>query len=279
MQISTPNSNVYGASFPGAPGIIIGFNDSCAFGFTNAGRDVKDYYEIKFKDDSKSEYWFDSNWVNTTRRIEKINIAGKPAFYDTVAYTIFGPVIYDASFSGKNNQSNKNYAVRWSDHDNSNEFKFFYLLNHAKNYSDFQQALPYLKSPGQNCVFACKNGDIALTAQGGFPAKWKGQGDFVMPGFDSSYFWQGMIPQNEKLFQYLPGAAPCSLPWRQQSSPACPVGCSPSLRRHRSLELCEPLARRGPSGIGPHAKLEVILIAKNLIDDIKGGGDVGAVVQ
>ncbi|MCX6293194.1 MAG: penicillin acylase family protein, partial [Sphingobacteriales bacterium] len=204
MQISTPSANVYGASFPGAPGIIIGFNDSCAFGFTNAGRDVKDYYEIKFKDNSKSEYWFNNKWVNTTRRIEKINIAGKPSIYDTVAYTIFGPVIYDASFSGKNNQVDKSYAVRWSAHDNSNEFKFFYLLNHAKNYSDFQQALPYLKSPGQNCVFACKNGDIALHVQGAFPAKWKGQGEFVMPGFDSSYMWQGMIPQSENPFQYNP---------------------------------------------------------------------------
>jgi penicillin amidase len=61
MQISTPKTNVYGASFPGAPGIIIGFNDNCAFGFTNTGRDVKDYYEIKFKDNSKSEYWFNNN--------------------------------------------------------------------------------------------------------------------------------------------------------------------------------------------------------------------------
>jgi penicillin amidase len=204
MQISTPNSNVYGASFPGAPGIIIGFNDNCAFGFTNAGRDVKDYYEIKFKDASKSEYWFDSTWLKTTRRIEKINIAGKVAVYDTVAYTVFGPVMYDASYSGKINQVNKNYAVCWSAHESSNEFKFFYLLNHAKNYNDFQQALPYLKSPGQNCVFACKNGDIALHVQGAFPAKWKGQGDFVMPGFDSSYMWKGMIPQSENPFQFNP---------------------------------------------------------------------------
>ncbi|HVZ95473.1 MAG TPA: penicillin acylase family protein, partial [Chitinophagaceae bacterium] len=34
MQISTPSYNAYGVSFPGAPAIIIGFNDSCAFGFT-----------------------------------------------------------------------------------------------------------------------------------------------------------------------------------------------------------------------------------------------------
>ena len=53
MQLSTPSYNAYGVSFPGAPGIIIGYNDACSWGFTNGGRDVKDYYEIKFKDDTK----------------------------------------------------------------------------------------------------------------------------------------------------------------------------------------------------------------------------------
>ena len=242
MQMSTPNSNVYGASFPGAPGIIIGFNDNCAFGFTNAGRDVKDYYEIKFKDASKSEYWFDSNWVSTSRRIEKINIVGKPAFYDTVAYTIFGPVIYDASFSGKNNQVNKNYAVRWSAHDNSNEFKFFYLLNHAKNYNDFQEALPYLKSPGQNCVFACKNGDIALHVQGAFPAKWNDQGEFVMPGFDSSYMWQGMIPQSENPFQYNPARGFVSSANQRPTDTAYPYFIGSNYPVYRGLYLNRKLS-------------------------------------
>jgi penicillin amidase len=46
-------------------------------------------------------------------------------------------------------------------------------------------------------IFATKSGEIAITQQGEFPAKWKRQGDFPMPGFDSSYMWQGMIPANE----------------------------------------------------------------------------------
>jgi len=46
-------------------------------------------------------------------------------------------------------------------------------------------------------VFASKSGDIALWCQGAFPAKWKGQGDFVMPGSDTSYQWQGIIPMAE----------------------------------------------------------------------------------
>jgi len=204
MQIKTPHFNAYGASFPGAPAIIIGFNDSCAFGFTNAMRDVRDYYEIKFRDESRKEYWFDSSWEKTTFRIEHIKVKGEPDFLDTVAYTNIGPVMYDKSFTGTRSTNNKNYAVRWKAHDPSNELKMFTLLDKAKNYSDYLKAIKYLHTPGQNCIFACKNGDIAIWDQGEFPAKWFRQGDFIMPGTDSSYLWQGMIPQRENPHQYNP---------------------------------------------------------------------------
>ncbi|HTB99708.1 MAG TPA: penicillin acylase family protein, partial [Ferruginibacter sp.] len=204
MQLSTPTFNAYGATFPGAPGVVIGFNDSAAFGFTNGGRDVRDYYEIKFKDDSRKEYWFDSTWKKTDFRVEVIKIKGKPDYLDTVAYTIFGPVIYDKSYTGGRTSNNKNYAVRWKAHDPSDDLRAFNMLDHANNYADYNAAITNLHTPGQNCVFACKSGDIALRTQGEFPAKWKGQGDFVMPGTDSSYMWQGMIPQDETPFQYNP---------------------------------------------------------------------------
>lgn len=204
MQISTPSYNAYGASFPGAPAIIIGFNDSCAFGFTNAMRDVRDYYEIKFKDEMRQEYWFDSTWKQTSFRIERIKIKGGEDYLDTVAYTNIGPVMYDKSFTGTRSTNNKNYAVRWKGHDPSNELKMFTLLDKAKNYKDYLKAIKYLHTPGQNCIFACKNGDIAIWDQGEFPAKWYRQGDFIMPGTDSSYLWQGMIPQHENPHQFNP---------------------------------------------------------------------------
>ncbi len=197
MQISTPTYNAYGATFPGAPAIIIGFNDNCAFGFTNAMRDVRDYYEIKFNDDSRREYWFDSSWRKTNFRVEQIKVRGEADYLDTVAYTNIGPVMYDKTFNGSKSTNDKYYAVRWKAHDPSNELKMFTLLDKAKDYGDYLEAIKYLHTPGQNCVFACKNGDIAIWDQGEFPAKWKRQGDFVMPGTDSSYLWQGMIPHEE----------------------------------------------------------------------------------
>lgn len=208
VQISTPSFNAYGVSFPGAPGVIIGFNDSCAFGFTNGGRDVRDYYEIKFKDDSRQEYSFNGQWQKTKFRIDTIKIKGAKDFIDSVAYVQLGadwcPVMFDKSFSGGRSTNNKYYAVRWKAHDASNELRIFNMLNHAKNYTDYQAAVTNLHTPGQNCVFASKAGDIAIRTQGEWPAKWKGQGDFVMPGTDTGYLWQGMIPQDEVPFQYNP---------------------------------------------------------------------------
>jgi len=198
MQISTPSFNVYGASLPGGPGVVIGFNDSCAFGLTNAGRDVMDYYDIRFRDESMQDYWFNGRWKKTDFRYEHIVIKGESEMIDTVAYTVFGPVVYDKKFSGMRRRTNGDYyALRWKGHDPSNEFLFFNKLNHAKNYDDYYEALRYLHAPGQNCLYASKSGDIAIWANGQFPAKWKRQGDFIMPGTDSSFMWQGMIPFQE----------------------------------------------------------------------------------
>ncbi|MCW3091254.1 MAG: Acyl-homoserine-lactone acylase [Ferruginibacter sp.] len=204
MQLSTPTHNVYGVSFPGAPGIIIGYNDSCAWGVTNGGRDVRDYYEIKFKDDTRQEYWFDSAWQKTEFRYETIKVKDSATYQDTVAYTIFGPVMYDKTFSGNRTSNGRYFAVRWKAHDPSNELKAFIQLDHARNYQDYLAALKHMKTPGQNFAFASKTGEIAMRTQGEWPAKWKGQGDFIMPGTDRRYMWQGMIPFNETPFQYNP---------------------------------------------------------------------------
>jgi penicillin amidase len=89
------------------------------------------------------------------------------------------------------------YACKWAAHQENNALLAFHDLNHAANYNDYLNAIRNLAAPGQNCVFASKGGDIAIWDQGRFPAKWFRQGDFVMPGFDSTYNWQGTIPQSE----------------------------------------------------------------------------------
>ncbi len=196
VQISTPAHNTYGASFPGSPTVIIGFNDSIAWGVTNAGRDVIDFYDIRFRDSTMQEYWYDSTWKKATIRQEVIKIKDKPDLVENIAMTTFGPVMYDHVYKNAST-AGKYLAVRWAAHETGTGPEVFHQLNHAKNYDDYLTAINTWKCPGQNFVFASVSGEIALKQQGSFVARWKRQGDFIMPGTDSSYQWQGMIPAAE----------------------------------------------------------------------------------
>jgi penicillin amidase len=110
--------------------------------------------------------------------------------------TVFGPVMYDKHYPDIL-KDGKYYALHWKAHDGSNEGLTFNKLNHANNVTDYIKAITTYETPGQNFVFASKRGDIAIREQGRFPAKWRRQGDFIMPGTDSSYLWQGFIPSKE----------------------------------------------------------------------------------
>ncbi len=196
IQINTPTHNTYGASFPGSPAVIIGFNDSIAWGVTNAGRDVLDYYEVQFKDTSMQEYWFNGEWRKAQLRLETIKVKGKPDINEYIAMTEMGPVMYDRHY--KSDSSHPQYlAVKWTANQAGSGLKTFYKLNRAKNISDYQSAIADWSCPGQNFAFASKSGHIAIKQQGSFVARWKRQGDFIMPGIDSTYQWQGIIPESE----------------------------------------------------------------------------------
>jgi penicillin amidase len=204
MHLVSPNMNVYGATLPGSPAVVIGFNDSISWGVTNAGRDVRDWYRLKFKDDSKDEYEYNGEWVKTEKRYEHFKLAGKPEFIDTVLYTRFGPVVFDNSFGIAQNK--KYLAMRWTAHLPSNEFKTFYQLNCGKNYNDYLHALESYTCPAQNFVFASRSGDIAIKEQGKFPIRSKAgeQGKFVSDGTTAKDEWTDFIPNSANPTSYNP---------------------------------------------------------------------------
>jgi penicillin amidase len=196
IQLHAPGLNAYGVSLPGAPGIIIGFNQKIAWGVTNVAADVLDFYQIRFKDSAHSSYWYNNQWKKTTQRLEKIKIRGGATETDTVFYTHQGPVVYlqkPKDFSRSANVPIGN-ALRWIAHERSNELKTFYLLNRGNNYDDYRKALSYYTAPAQNFIFASVDNDIAITANGKFPLKWKDQGKFILDGSEPKNDWQGWIP-------------------------------------------------------------------------------------
>jgi penicillin G amidase len=199
IHLSAPGINTMGASLPGSPNVISGFNDSIAWGVTNAQRDLVDWFKIQFKDKNKNEYLSDGQWKPAKKVIEKHQPKGEKVFYDTVIYTHHGPVVFDENFHS-DDEKNK-YAFRWVAHDPSEEVLTFFKLNRAKNHSQYMEALDHYGSPAQNFVFACVNGDIAMRIQGKFPVRRKNEGKFVLDGTKTSNDWNAFIP-NEHNIEY-----------------------------------------------------------------------------
>src|SRR5665213_1732517 len=126
LQMASPTVNVYGVSLPGAPGIIIGYNQKISWGVTTVDADVLDWYQVKFKDKTKNEYWYNNRWNPVKRRIEVINVRGEKPVIDTVIYTRHGPVVYEypskKPTGGYPGVPGGN-ALRWIAHDESDELR------------------------------------------------------------------------------------------------------------------------------------------------------------
>jgi penicillin amidase len=196
VQLSAPSVNVYGVSLPGSPCVILGFNNNISWGITNVDADILDWYQVKFKDNKKTEYWYNNQWNETSRRVEVINIRGQKPLYDTVIYTHHGPVVYEDKAKKGDGPDfvPVGDALRWIAHDASDELMTMYILNRGKNYADYRKALIYFNAPASNFVFASKDNDIAITPNGKYPIKFKDQGKFILDGTDPANDWHGWVP-------------------------------------------------------------------------------------
>lgn len=201
VHLDTPEHSVMGVSTPGAPSVLIGFNEDIAWGITNLGSDVLDLYEITYKDASKSHYLHGGTWRPVRKVIERIAVRGQAPVELVVPWTHHGPVeekqplFPETSDPGPALRPAVPIATRWLAHAPTNELLSLYLLNRAGDYAAFREALSSLDVPGLCFAFASTEGDIALQVAGRFPLRAPGQGRFISDGSDPAADWAGFIPE------------------------------------------------------------------------------------
>ncbi len=195
MQVQTPDANFYGVSVPGIPGVLIGFNQDIAWGETNVGQDVNDWYQITWTDKARTSYQYDGGVKAAKIVVDSFRVKGRDTLvYDTVRWTVWGPVVYESK-----SEPWHDLAMHWIglESPNPKDLLTFFGLGKSKNYDDYRKALVNYDYPAQNFVFAAKDGDIGLTVNGLFPIKNKEQGRFLQDGSSSKNGWAGFIPKNQ----------------------------------------------------------------------------------
>lgn len=152
IGIQTPQQKVYGASIPGIPGVVIGRNESVAWGFTNSSIDTSDQVLVE----KKSHV--------LTQREETILVKGEAPHLVSFTNSPWGPVISE--------EKENAIAIQWTALDPRQLSKISLVeLNEATDSSSLLAAFSSWAGPPQNALFATKEGSIGWTIAGQLPKR------------------------------------------------------------------------------------------------------------
>jgi len=196
-QVVDGKVDVTGVVVPGQPFVICGHNDKIAWGMTNVMVDDLDFYAEKLNEDS-TKYWFDGAWRDLIIKKETINTKEGEVLEEELKFTHRGPMV-----NRFKKEKETPLSIRWLGNEMSNEIRTVFLLNRAKNWSDFRDAVSTFKSVSQNVVYADVEGNIGLQCSAGLPIR-EGSGIQIYPGDSSKYDWQGLVPFEDLPYEFNP---------------------------------------------------------------------------
>jgi len=187
------NYQAVGASFPGAPGVIIGHNPWIAWGVTNLGPDVQDLYVEKVNPYNPNQVEYQGQWEDVQVIREEIKVKGQetPEVVE-VRVTRHGPIMNDVV-----DGLSQVLALRWTALDDTPLLPAALALDQARNWDEFRAALSGWSIAAQNFVYADVEGNIGYQSTGRVPIRAQGDGSVPAPGWTGEYEWTGYIPFEE----------------------------------------------------------------------------------
>ncbi len=195
-HLSSPSVNVTGVIFAGVPGIILGSNESIAWGVTNVGPDVQQLYFEQRHPEDPHQFLYDDDWYEAEVITEEIQVADEDPVTHEIVLTKNGPILSD--YAHLNEDEEYALSMRWTAHEATTELQAVIGFNRANDWDSFEAALRNFQAPAQNFVFASTDGTIAYRANGLIPIRPSGDDALLpVPGWDSEYEWEGYIPWDE----------------------------------------------------------------------------------
>ncbi len=203
--INSREWNCAGVTFPGVPAIVVGKNNFISWVITNVMTDDSDFY-IENIDESGNKYMLDGWYKDLSVSTYKIKVKDSLDYKLRVKETHRGPLISDIHLLNKKypvKLKNKiNLSMRWVGRETTKEFSSYYKLNRAKDWKDFQDAIADYSVPGQNFVYADREGNIGYICGAKIPIRSTVSPTFVYDGSTEANDWKGFVPFDEipKLF-------------------------------------------------------------------------------
>lgn len=180
--------DLYGWSFPGAPGVVIGHNRHIAWGMTNIG-DSQDLFLEERHPDDPHRFKYEGEWYDANIEEKEIWVDGQeePEVIEVI-HTRHGPLISE----------DPPMSLRWTAYEaQTSTLDAIIKINRASGWEEFKEALRYFSIPVQALVYADVEGNIGFRVAGNLPVRKQGQGLLPSPGWEAGYGWEKLIPFDE----------------------------------------------------------------------------------
>lgn len=187
-----PGWNVIGGGEPEIPGISIGHNQYGAWGLTVYSTDAEDLYIYQTNPDNPDQYWYQGQWEEMRIIPDTIPVRGQEPVIVRHRYTRHGPVTW------QNDDGTQAAAMRcgWLEVGGS-PYLASLRMDQAKTFEAFREACNYSHIPGENMIWADREGNIGWQAVGIAPVRRHFSG--MVPVFgDGTYEWDGYLPIRAK---------------------------------------------------------------------------------
>ena len=192
------------------PGVVIGHNADIAWGFTNLGPDVSDFYLERVIGDT---YLRDGTWQPVTSRRRSSRWPAAPTRRHRAQHRARAGAhdvvdgVADAGSRAPTEQEGdetETYAVSlaWTGLLPGRTADAILDLDLATDFEDFREAARSFAVPAQNLLYADRQGHIGYQAPGQVPIRRPAlprspAGYWPAPGWDSTYDWQGFVEFSE----------------------------------------------------------------------------------
>ncbi len=189
-ELAAPPYYVRGATFPGIPAFFFGTNGHIAWGETNTGADVNDFY-VEHLSPNGTEYLYGGSWRSLLVYDEPIAVKGGAVIDYKVKATAAGPILTEDG----QNVSMQSTIVYFGE-----ELRAMLGINLATNSDEFNATAKYWRVPAQNIIYADNNGphgNIGIRSTGLYPIRANFSGRLPVDGSNASFGWAGFVPVSD----------------------------------------------------------------------------------
>jgi penicillin amidase len=240
IHLVAPGLNVAGMSFPGVPGVMIGWNDRVAWTTTSGGADLVDVYTLELNPENPDEYRYQGGWRKFEILDREIRVRGQEPERIKIYRSVHGPLVGERDLKAM-----RAHALRMSFWKQEHRtFEAVMDMNVARGIEDFRDAARKIVT-SHNFFCVTVDGHIGFWYCGAHPIRKAGHDVRLPQDGGGTMEWEGMLPFER---------------WPQAVDPPCGFFANWNNKPARAWE---------PSGFGK------VFWGKKIIDVLEGEEKIG----